>query len=352
MSMKPKHWVMVRLSAMGDVVLTTGVLEYWRREFGMTFTVITRVEWAGLYVGHPAVREVVGLQKEELGLGKLLEKWRTLVRRYEGSGLIDLHGTLRTRILGALWKGPVRRYAKMAMERRAFLTSGGRLGAERLLQWNVPQRYAMALPELCEKGVPERSELLPKVFLGEAEQSRGLKLLAGCGVAGQRPAALHPYATHANKAWDAQKWVALGKDLDNRGVPWIVVGRDAQGLDGLKQLAKKRDFTSRTSLRETCAILAGCRVLVTGDSGPMHLASAVNTPVIALFGPTTAHWGFYPAGKLDRVVERPESCRPCGLHGGAPCKKGLACLAGVQVHELVDLIARTERPSYNVKIHR
>lgn len=56
------------------------------------------------------------------------------------------------------------------------------------------------------------------------------------------------------------------------------------------------DLTNKTSLRETCALLQRAAVLITGDSGPMHLAGGVGTPVIALFGPTTRAWGFFPAG--------------------------------------------------------
>lgn len=75
------------------------------------------------------------------------------------------------------------------------------------------------------------------------------------------------------------------------------------------------DFTNRTDLRQLIALLAQADALVTGDSGPMHLASGVSTPVVALFGPTCREWGFFPTGENDRVLQAPLACRPCSLHG-------------------------------------
>ena len=137
--------VVVRLSALGDVALMTGVLEYWRRTYGWTFTVITRQAFAPVLEGHPAVRRVIGLSREDLALPRQFDVFRDLAEAHAGRRLIDLHGTMRTRLLSALWKGPVSRYAKLGLERRLFLWSKGKLFGERLRRWNVPQRYALSL---------------------------------------------------------------------------------------------------------------------------------------------------------------------------------------------------------------
>ena len=75
----------------------------------------------------------------------------------------------------------------------------------------------------------------------------------------------------------------------------------------------------RASLEDLPALLERTDVLVGGDSGPMHVAEAVGTPVVALFGPTTAHFGFRPFLPSSRVVERDLGCRPCHVHGGNRC---------------------------------
>ena len=70
------------------------------------------------------------------------------------------------------------------------------------------------------------------------------------------------------------------------------------------------------------ALLKRARVVVANDSGPAHLAAAVGTPVVALFGPTHEAFGFAPRGGRVRVISRDLPCRPCTVHGGVRCPRG------------------------------
>lgn len=338
----PRHWVVVRLNALGDVTLTTGVLDYWRRKRDLRFTVVTRVAMAPLFEGHPAVDRVVTLEKDQLRLPCLLQIWKDLAREQRGSGLLDLHGTPRSLLLQGFWRGPVRRFPKLALERRLFLFTrrfaplAGLAASSRIAldRWTVPQRYALAL----EEDAPSPQELLPVIYLTDAERAHAAALLRNVpGCALQRCVALHPYATHAGKAWPVSHWTALMQALDAAEIPWFVVGAAqiplASGCD-----CTNRDFTNSTSLRETCGLLSHAAVLVTGDSGPMHLAAAVGTPVVALFGPTTAQWGFFPQGPQDVVLEADCPCRPCSLHGAGACPNGYRCLADITVDRVLSAV--------------
>lgn len=335
---------MVRLGALGDVALTTGVLEYWRRERDLRFTVITRQAFAPLFEGHPAVDRVVGVAPETLSLPRLVSLWRELAQEYAGQGLLDLHGTPRSFLLARFWQGQVRRFPKLALERRLFLLArqaGALPGAQwletrnrdALERWTVPQRYALAL----EESAPPVDALLPLMVLDAEEQARADSQLREAWPQGVEKAAvaLHPYATHANKAWPAHRWLELTKLLDAARIPWFVVGAAKKRV---MDVPPERDFTSRTTLRETCALLARAGVLITGDSGPMHLASAVGTPVVALFGPTTSQWGFFPQGPKDTVLETDMPCRPCSLHGSAPCPHGLRCLEDIDAVRVMQAV--------------
>lgn len=343
----PQHWVVVRLNAMGDVALTTGVLEYWRRERGLHFTVVTRGGMAPLFAEHPAVERVVALDKPQLALPQLWPLWKELAAREAGAGLLDLHGTPRSLLLQALWRGPVRRYPKLALDRRLFLL--GRRYApldflavrykQSLDRWTVPQRYALAL----ESTAPSPQVLLPFIPLTAVELARGAELAQTVpGFVPKRCVALHPYATHAGKAWPVARWAALTEALNAAGIPWFVVGAASKNFSAfVGNDFTTRDFTNRTSLRETCALLHHAAVLVTGDSGPMHLACGVGTPVVALFGPTTSQWGFFPQGSRDVVLEADCPCRPCSLHGAGDCQHGHRCLEEISVAQVMAALART-----------
>ena len=315
----PDRWLVVRFGHLGDAVLTTGALRFLAETKGWRFDVLTRPQWAEVFAGTPHVDKVV--EFPEFSASELPGYFSRLAAGYAGWGLLDLHGTLRSRLLAGFWKGPVARYPKYSAARRLFLASGGRWGREALLRFNVPQRYVRAV--LGDAEVPPAEELIPRIYLKERERDAARERLRRLFGAHVHPVALHPYATHALKTWPRDHWRELAELLEAAGQPWLVVGRG-------EELFHKhpRDFTNTTTLRESCAILEQCRVLISGDSGPMHLASAVDTPVLALYGPTTREWGFYPSGTRDVVLESSISCRPCSLHGKRSCSRG-GCLSEI-----------------------
>lgn len=326
----PSQWIAFRLGHLGDVVLCAGVLSHLAEKRGWSFAFVTRAEFADVFKYNPHVRETVALDGQKLGAGAFARAGRELASEYKGWGLLDLHGSLRSRALATVWKGPVARYRKLSFERRLFLWSEGRLFGELLRSHSVTQRYLASV----ETEMPPAGLLLPKIWIADAERESAvakLDLLYGKGV---RPVALHPYATHRLKAWPEGHWKGLVAILEKQGIPWLVIGRGKSFFSG-----DVRDLSNATNLRESCAILAECRALVSGDSGPMHLAAAVGTPVVALFGPTTREWGFFPAGPADIVLEKQLPCRPCSLHGRTPCKRGGECLASITPGEVAGAMA-------------
>ncbi len=329
---EPDSWVVARLSSMGDTVLITGVLDYWRRSRGLTFTVLTGESWAPLFEDHPAVCGVEVLSAADLALRRFVPAMKALAARHAGAGLLDLHGTFRTRILAGLWRGPVRRYPKFGIHRRLFLASGGKMFGEVLRRWNVPQRYSLTL----ERSAPSRDELRPRLFPGPAERERAAALLRPFRVPGAPLAALHPYASHRHKAWPPACWQALAALLEAEGIPWFSVGLGEKIFGpGLPH-----DLCNRTTLRETCALLEQADVLVTGDSGPMHLAAGVGTPTVAMFGPTCEEWGFFPQGDRDTVLQADMPCRPCSLHGRRCCPYNGECLRRLHPQDVLNAVRR------------
>jgi ADP-heptose:LPS heptosyltransferase len=320
--------VVIRLGHLGDVALTTGVLSHWHQTRGETFVFITRAANAPLLDNHPAVVRVVPLED-----GALKEAWpataRALAREHAGHELLDLHGTLRSRVLSWLWRGPVRRYPKLGLERRLYALTRRDSLRKKLESTTVPQRYAMAR----DPRPPEAADLIPRIHLTDDERAAAAARLKGFNTHKPR-IALHPYATHPAKQWPRPHWLGLTALLAASGMDWFVVGRDAEPL----LPGNGRDYTNATDLRETCALMERADLLVTADSGPMHLAGGVGTPVAALFGPTTRVWGFYPAGPLDRVIEADLGCRPCSLHGGKPCASGYRCLSSIEPEAVMAVI--------------
>ncbi|WP_320175978.1 glycosyltransferase family 9 protein [Maridesulfovibrio sp.] len=312
------HKVVFRLSALGDVVLTTGVIEYWAKKYNCTFTVITKSSSSPVLENNPHIKNVISLDKKDLGDLAWVKKTGEIAARYEGCELIDLHSTLRSRILAARWKGKVSRYNKFSLERRMFKLSRSPKLNNKLSELRVTQRYASALEEV----IPATYELIPRIYLTDEERKIAQTLITEHDL-GKDFITLHPYATHPDKAWPEENWITLIKKLDVADIKWTIIGRDNNVFE---PQSTGCNFTSQLQLRETCALLEKSALLITGDSGPMHLSAAVGTPVIAMFGPTSKAWGFYPAGPRDVVLESDMDCRPCSLHGKSNCKKDRECL--------------------------
>jgi heptosyltransferase-2 len=105
----------------------------------------------------------------------------------------------------------------------------------------------------------------------------------------------------------------------------LVGGADAvPASTALAQMAPGRilNAAGQFGLQHTAALLRRAAALVSGDTGVMHMATAVGTPVVALFGPTVREFGFFPYAPRAQVVELALDCRPCSSKGGARCPLG------------------------------
>ncbi len=324
----------VRLSALGDAILTTGVLEHWRRTRGLHFHILTRAALAPVFAEHPAVRGVIAVDTPDLRTRPWLRLCRELATRHGRLPLIDLHANLRTSILRAIWPGPKRTYAKLGLTRRLFLATRHPLFARRLRAMNVPQRYSLAL----DATAPDMAAVRPVIFLTADERAKAASILTERAL--NHPIAIHPFATHMAKTPPAEVWRALVRALRAEGRDVVILGRADTPLFPNQPF----DLTNATDLRLTAAVLAASRCLISGDSGPMHLATAVGAPCIALFGPTTREWGFYPSGPHDIAHQSPCPDAPCSLHGQDTCTRDQACMNAISSDLIRDLIRGLPHP--------
>lgn len=319
--------VVFRLSAMGDVALLSGVLAYWHEHYNTKFILITRAEFAPLFENHPALISVEKLSKEQLAFKEYSRLCTQLAEKYADFPLLDLHASTRSRLLARAWKTKVYRYNKMPVLRRLFLWTKGKIGKSALLKKNVCQRYASLL---CDEPVNPLL-LKPRIFLANEEKNTAKNLLNELFPdKTKKIIAVHPFATHDAKTLPLHRWQeiceALGKEYHI-----LLVGKG-----DLPQPIVGQSVINKTDLRELCALLSACSLLLTGDSGPMHLANAVDTPLLALFGPTTREWGFFPVGENVHILQKDMPCRPCSLHGKQKCTQKISCLEKIGTEEILE----------------
>lgn len=334
---------MIRLSSLGDVVLATAAVAALRQEVpAAELHVLTKPAFRSLFAGNPGVAAVLEWNPAA-GLGRLARD----LRRQNYAWIVDLHANLRTRLLRVLVPGPRWSvYAKGALRRRLAVW---RHRPELLAgQPYVVERYLAALAPL---GV-HRRETLPRLYLTDSERERAAALLRDGGWDGQAPLiGLAPGARWATKAWPPEHWADLARAVvaGGLGCPILVGGAAERELcEGVLRQAGTAGvhLGGRTDVRETAAVLERCSVLVTNDSAPLHLAGAVGTRVVALFGPTVPGFGFGPLGREDIVLEETLACRPCSLHGDDRCPVGThQCLQQITPAAILPHLGGVSKPA-------
>ncbi len=324
--------LLVRFSSIGDILLTTPLVRALaRRHPEAKLVYVTKRAMAPLVADNPHLSEVVTLEPDE----PIRELARRLRRLAPTHGL-DLHGSLRSRGLRLLvrcrWSG----YRKRKLARGLLIRTKLDLYRDHV---PVAERYFQAARRLDAR--PDGGP--PEFCLGPGAKERAAQWLADHGVVnGARVAALAPGAAHATKRWPVAHWSALADRLRADGYhPIVVGGPDDRGLaqqltggNGGENAAVSA--AGECSLQETGALLARARIVVSGDTGVMHMATGVGTPVVALFGPTVGQFGFLPYRARSVVLERALDCRPCSATGTAVCPLGHhRCLEDITPAEVV-----------------
>jgi ADP-heptose:LPS heptosyltransferase len=114
----------------------------------------------------------------------------------------------------------------------------------------------------------------------------------------------------------------------------------ADGINSKSEGECATEYSDQFSLLETAAAMQFCDVIVTNDSGLMHIAAAMKKKVIAIFGSTVREFGFFPVGTENIVIEREGLyCRPCSHIGRSNCPEGhFRCMNEIQVNDVVEAI--------------
>jgi lipopolysaccharide heptosyltransferase II len=297
---------------MGDVLQALPTLEALRAVYPQgRITWLVETAYAPLLQGHPALDEVWPAPRLRLGQGGTgvdLLTWARLIRQLRSQPfdlVIDLQGLLKSAFWVALAKSP-RKVGYNGTREGSYLVLTERLApydpdAHAVRRYLHLAHYLGAPPTLPRFRLPWAAEVDTNRVI-PAEEIRPQVVL-------------HPGARWTTKLWPAAFWAQLADWLiRKKGCDVTITGSAGDRplvAAILEQMQGKAvNLAGRTSLKELAAVLGQAALAVTTDTGPMHLAAALGTRVVALFGPT-APWRTGPFGEGHAIVRLDLDCSPC-----------------------------------------
>jgi heptosyltransferase II len=338
--------LIVRLSSLGDVILATALVELLRgRRPDLAVDFLTRRCYAPLVRLVPGVRQVI----EAEGCAQGCERDGAQPRLPVYRQVLDLQGGAKGRRALRRWAPGARRltYDRASWKRRLIVLAGERVGPA------VPLvlRFAEAL---AGRGRTPAADGLRPTLVAPGERLDWVAgQLRGVRRAGRRLVLMSPGASRPLKCIPPALVVRLRHAFDARG--WDIIELRPPAVAGTSRGAgvggeppaewgrfgQTRDggFIFQGPLLTVTALLAQVDAAVCSDSGILHLAGAVGTPVVGLFGPTSPALGFSPLGHGQALgVEL--ACRPCHLHGPSRCwLRHMRCWKEMPVSRITSAVA-------------
>jgi len=327
--------LVVKLRHHGDVLLAAPVISVLKAR-GLEVDALVYDDTAPMLDGHPGLSQLhrVGRGWRNKGLVNRFFSEKHLFselreRRYDL--LVHLseqpRGAWLARALGARYSVAPAMRDRGAFWRRSF-THLFPIAARR-------HQVEVNLDALRRIGIQPAPEQKKVVFVPGAEAERKVDALLD----GRPFVHLHPASRWRFKCWPADRNAELIDRLGAEGLRVVVTAAPDPAEDELiqqilrKATSKPLNLAGKLSIKELGALTARARLFVGVDSMPMHLAAAMGTPTVALFGPSgETEWG--PWGGMHRVVTSGHSCRPCGLDGcgGGKVSECLTTLPVEAVH--------------------
>ena len=313
--------LIVRLSSLGDILLTTPLVRSLKKQFqSIEIDYLLRKGYQDTYSYNPYISNLHLYENQKNNL--LTEQLQS--RNFDL--IIDLQNNIRSNRITNKLKVLTLKFHKKSLDK--FLLVKFKINRMKDLH-QIPVRYAEVIPkfELDKEGL----ELyLPDNITSKIKRENNL--IGFC-----------PGSRHFTKKWPVDYFCELGNSLSRMGYKIVLFGgKDDKEL--CKQIADNIpdsvDLSNNDLLLQSACDMKNCKALVCNDSGLMHLACAVNVPVILLMGSTVKEFGFAPYKNKNLILENNLlSCRPCSHIGKEKCpKKHFKCMIDIKPNNILDKI--------------
>ncbi len=319
-------FLIIQTAFIGDVVLATPLVEKLHRFFpDAQIDFVLRKGNEKLLSGHPHIRQVLVWDKKGskyrgmFGLIRQLRRerydWVINCQRFAASGLLTFFsGAKKT----------------AGFDKNPFAFSYSTRVPHRFGTTDQPIHEVERNLSLIEH-LTDNSFERPRLYPSESDFEKMRHLAAG-----KKYVCIAPTSVWFTKQLPAHKWAELVQRMPANCGVFLLGGKDdVEACETIRSAAKQsnvRNVAGQLSFLESAALMQEATMNYANDSAPVHIASAMNAPITAVFCSTIPAFGFTPLSDRKFVVEAPQhlGCRPCGLHGRKSCPEGhFACAESI-----------------------
>ena len=311
---KVKKLLIIRLSSLGDILLTTPVIRAIKKDYPeIKIDFVLRKEYHDLLKLNPYIDEIFLFNNDK----NETEKLKSVIQNNNYDLIIDLQNNIRSKKLLRNNRTIIKSFKKNNLKK--FLLVHFKINKFKNAL-SITERYAQTIEifNLDKEGLDLFSDKNPVQLKGDYANLVGL-----C-----------PGAKHFTKMWSKEYFVELGRILEQNGYYVVLFGGkdDKQLCEEIRsKLPEAINLCNDNDILQTATDMKMCKTIFCNDSGLMHTATAVKVPVIAFFGSTVKEFGFAPYKSKSLVLENNNlSCRPCSHIGRSKCpKKHFKCMLDI-----------------------
>lgn len=346
--MNPQHILIIRLSAIGDVVMSSAMIPVLRRAWPNA-----RIAWlvepagAGLLRANPHLDEVIVWPRgdwKKLWQTRRYGEWRRAVTdfvralRARGFDLVlDAQGLLKSGIW-ARASGAPRRVGLGSREGSQWLMT------ETLSRRGEDRRIGSEYLKLMRHLGLEPGDFRMDLACAEQDVVVARRLLTGAGVGGEY-AVIAPFTTRPQKHWFEDRWAALIERLQRElDLPVLMLGGPGDRAAAARVRAaapEVRDLVGHTTIAQSVAVIRDAALLVGVDTGLTHMGTACARPTVALFGATRPYLD--PAVESTRILYQDIACSPCRFH--PTCNGAYTCMKLISVDRVMQAVTALLEPA-------
>jgi lipopolysaccharide heptosyltransferase II len=329
--------LIIRLSSLGDIILTFPLISLIKSRYPESkIDYLVKKEYTELLQIAVNLDSIIAFDTKN-GFSELL-KTRKIIKSNNYDVIIDLHNNQRSIFMRSFQRAKKYVFKKHSIKKILFV----KFKLNFLKNYEpIKERYiSSAEAFLNETGKEEKVGCMFKIPAGVSEElknnyeflnRKGIKIVGFC-----------PSARHFTKIYPSEKFIEIGKNIISNFNSEILLFGDKNDIARNETIKtalgnKCHNLAGKLSLIQTAAAMATCELIISNDTGLMHLSNLLKKNLIAIFGSTVREFGFFPDGENTSIFEVDDlKCRPCSHIGRKSCpKKHFKCMNDIHPERII-----------------